>query len=432
MKLGAAYALAESLHVHTRDKVAEIQTVKQLAAWAGRFTSMVSLVPPQALVLEIGGSLSFFGGLEQLIQQVQRKMIELGYHFNLAVAPTPLGATLLARVKHKTPVTDQQTFVSIVMQLPVSALELETRQYTALRKLGLRTIGDCLRLPREGLTRRLGAKVLLMLDRALGCVADPRKAFVAPPRFSSSLLLPAEVTDTEALLFAVRRLLLELVGVLESRSSGAQFLLLELNHTSKHTSSVTLSLVAPARDLQYLLDLFRERLERVTLQDAVREICLTVKTLLPLADCSHSLFHDSTDRADSYRENQQAWTTLIERLCARLGDDAIKGLCRVAEHRPERAWRYGMPGESSDASVPVQRPLWLLPEPERLSLKEGRPWFNGQLSLQSDRERIESGWWDGHDIQRDYFVAHNSDDVQLWIYRELTGKRRWFLHGVFG
>ena len=432
MKLGAAYALAESLHVHTRDKVAETQTLKRLAAWAGCFTSMVSLVPPQALVLEIGGSLAFFGGVERLLQEIHKQIHELGYHFVSAVAPTPLGATLLARAKHETPVTDQQSFVSTVMQLPVSVLELEAKQYTDLRKLGLLTIGDCLRLPREGLTRRLGAKVLLILDQALGHVADPRKAFVAPPRFKSSLLLPAEVTNTEALLFAVRRLLLELVGVLESRSSGAQFLLLELNHTSQHTSPVTLSLVAPTRDLQYLVDLFRERLERIVLQDAVREIILTVKTLLPLTDCNGSLFHDSADSADSYGENQQVWTTLIERLCARLGDDAVKGLCQVAEHRPERAWRYGAPGESSDASISMRRPLWLLPEPERLSLKEGRPWFNGQLSLQSDRERIESGWWDGRDIQRDYFVAHNPDDVQLWVYRELTGKQRWFLHGVFG
>ena len=48
------------------------------------------------------------------------------------------------------------------------------------------------------------------------------------------------------------------------------------------------------------------------------------------------------------------------------------------------------------------------------------------------RERIESGWWDGNDVARDYFVARNARGLRLWIYRELRGEQRWFLHGIFG
>jgi len=46
-------------------------------------------------------------------------------------------------------------------------------------------------------------------------------------------------------------------------------------------------------------------------------------------------------------------------------------------------------------------------------------------------ERIESGWWDGHDVMRDYFVAANPSDALLWIYRERSEGARWFLHGFF-
>jgi protein ImuB len=47
-------------------------------------------------------------------------------------------------------------------------------------------------------------------------------------------------------------------------------------------------------------------------------------------------------------------------------------------------------------------------------------------------ERIESGWWDGADVQRDYYVASDPQGARFWIYRECAGARKWFLQGIFG
>jgi protein ImuB len=47
-------------------------------------------------------------------------------------------------------------------------------------------------------------------------------------------------------------------------------------------------------------------------------------------------------------------------------------------------------------------------------------------------ERIESGWWDGADVQRDYYIASDRHGARLWIYRECAGTKPWFLHGIFG
>jgi len=49
-------------------------------------------------------------------------------------------------------------------------------------------------------------------------------------------------------------------------------------------------------------------------------------------------------------------------------------------------------------------------------------------------ERIESGWWDGGDVRRDYFVARTPDAETVWIYRDHrygTDDGEWFLHGLF-
>ena len=62
---------------------------------------------------------------------------------------------------------------------------------------------------------------------------------------------------------------------------------------------------------------------------------------------------------------------------------------------------------------------------------EHEPWLGETLTLEGSRERIESGWWDGRDIARDYFIARNRRGECFWIYRELA-TQSWWLHGVFG
>jgi protein ImuB len=83
-------------------------------------------------------------------------------------------------------------------------------------------------------------------------------------------------------------------------------------------------------------------------------------------------------------------------------------------------------------AAPVERPLWLLNAPLPLDVQDGRPHLDGALELEPDAERIESGWWDGNDVRRDYFVACDAAGARLWVYRELSADGGWWLHGVFG
>jgi len=44
---------------------------------------------------------------------------------------------------------------------------------------------------------------------------------------------------------------------------------------------------------------------------------------------------------------------------------------------------------------------------------------------------VASGWWDGGDVARDYYVARSSRGTRYWIFRERREPRRWFVHGLF-
>jgi protein ImuB len=75
--------------------------------------------------------------------------------------------------------------------------------------------------------------------------------------------------------------------------------------------------------------------------------------------------------------------------------------------------------------------LWLLASPQPLREIGAVPHYQGMLALLAGPERIESGWWDGADVARDYFIACNPAHALLWIYRERRHDGGWFLHGFF-
>lgn len=424
MPLGAAHALARSLRVQPRDERAEQAALERLAAWAGQFTSAVSLAPPATLLLEVQGSLALFGGLKALCARIEAGVAGLGFEAAFAVAPTPLAATWLARAGRPQHVTDAARLAGALAPLPLACMDATAVQRETLHGMGVRTVGDCLRLPRDGLARRIGKEFVAALDRALGRAADPRAFYRAPPRYQGSIALPGSVEHSEGLMFALQRLLRELGGFLIARGAGVAALTLTLHHPRRTPTRVELGLLAPTRDVEHLAALWRERLARVELPAAVEEITLRAPRLVPLASRAADFFAPK-------QAQTEARAVLVERLKARLGDAAVQGLAQVAEHRPERAWRYAVPGEADGEGGGKTRPLWLLASPLPLEERGGRPYLGGALALESDCERIESGWWDGEDVRRDYFVARNPQGARFWIYRELDSERRWFLHGVF-
>ncbi len=421
MALGAAHGLLPGLSVFRRDGAAEAAALSRLAAWAGRFTPFVSLSPPREILLEVAGSLRLFGGPDALWTKVADGIRGLGYAARMALAPTPLGAALLARARPGTRVAGTAGLEPAIAFVPLDVLDLAPEALAAFRALGLSRVGDCLALPRAGLVRRFGEEPLRSLDRALGRLPDPREPFVPPSRFEGRLPLPAETAAVEPLLFAARRLLLELEGYLAARGEGAGEIRLALFHGEGRATRLEVGLVSPARDPAYLSGILRERLAATRIPEPVSAVGLSVETVLPLSPVNRELWREAA------RDVKDAWPALVERLRARLGGTAVQGLAVAAEHRPERSFIRTKASRGSEPWAAPRfglRPFWLLPLPAPLARE--------RVTLLAGPERIESGWWDGDDVRRDYFVAEDSRGSRLWVFRERGGERRWYLHGIFG
>ena len=407
MGLAAAHALAPELRVGTRKPSAEREALEAIALWLCRFTPSVSPEPPRSMLGEIEGSLRLFGGARALLADLKRGLSDLGFEASIAMGRTPRAALWRAAGGG-----------GRLEDLPVTVAGLDEAKLDFLLGVGVHSIGDLMRLPRAGLARRVGPGLLDDVDRALGVRPEARAFFMPPAAFSAKLELPGEVTEAQAVLFAARRLLAQLEAFLVARHAGVRGFVLTLLHRHARSRAVAVSLAAPLRDAGHFLVLLRERIDAVKLADPVDEIRVEADELAPLAGRSGSLFGD--ERADT-----EGWLRLIERLRARLGEHAVHGLAVHPEHRPEHAWCRVEPG-AKVLQVPDEagpRPLWLLDPPRRLGESE--------FTLLAGPERIESGWWDGGEVLRDYFIAQARDTALLWIYRERRLQGGWFLHGIF-
>ncbi len=426
--LAAAYALAQDLIVRPRDLKAEQRALHDLAAWVYQFSAQVCLYPPCELLLEVQGSLRLFGGYAALVDKLRTGLAALGYQARLARAPTPLGALSLARCNREEVIDTPAQLVAVLAPLPVSVLDWEQSLLDRLDGMGIRRLGDLLRLPRDGLARRFGPQTLDYLDRMLGRRPHPQRLYQPPAVFVRRLQLPADIDRAPALLFALQRLLLEMCGWLQGQGTAVQRIFIRLFHHEQPASRFSLGVCRPTRDVEQLTVILRERVEHLELQAPVHSAELRA---------GRSVRQDARPQDLFGHGDRSGQIDLLDRLRGRLGDKAVTGLSAVAEHRPEYAWRYAAalenstPGDSATNGDCSQRPLWLLPVPRRLKTYRGHPYLQGRLQLQSGCERIESGWWDERDLARDYYIAVNPAGSRYWIYREPGSEHGWYLQGVF-
>ncbi|HJU24910.1 MAG TPA: DNA polymerase Y family protein, partial [Casimicrobiaceae bacterium] len=333
--------------------------------------------------------------------------------------------------------------------LPLALLDVDADTLATLKSAGITTFGAAQSLPRAGLARRFAPGVVDMLDRALGLAADPRAPYIPAPHFERKLSLPAPIDTVEALGFAVNRLVGDLAQWLLARGLGVVRMSLSLIHEryvrerGTPPTIASFALGSPAREPAHLIGVLRERLARLALPASVEAIVLASDETMPLAGRNLGLLPE--DVAEG------VVVPLVDRLRARLGDRAVAVLATQEEHRPEHAAsemqavsansrsRHGATPSRHSKNIKLHatsnandppRPIWLLDEARPLAaLLETSPW-----TLRDGPERIESGWWDGRDYRRDYFVAENPDGEIVWIYRDHrygTDDGEWFMHGLF-
>lgn len=413
--LAAARALCPALEVRPRDPIAEERLLTELAAWCYQFSGHVSLVPPNALLMEVGASLRLFDGWPVLAERLRSGLVGQGHAHTLAATPFAAASWVFAASADGMVLPDHEGVRRMLGALPLAQSGLPVATVASLQAMGFRRLAEVIRLPRPELTRRIGREGVNWLDRVQGHASGVLPAWQPPASFRQKIEFDAELDGSQPLLFPLRRLTRSLANLLAARDGGVQRFTLTLEHARGETTHVVVAMAAPQRDAERLFELARTRLERTALPAPARAIELEAAELPVFRPPVRDLF-------EPVRGDGLDWPTLDERLRARLGDAALRQIALVADHRPEYASRYGKPTDT--VSPPRQRrPLWLLRRPQPM-----RP---EPAAVLAGPERIESGWWDGDDTRRDYYIVRTAQGQHAWAYLPPGTLDGWMLHGWF-
>lgn len=413
MALANARLLAPELRVRVFDPQHDAALGTLLATWAYGFSSQVSIALTQAIVLEIGRSRALVGDWPTFGRRLDAELAAMGFRHRLAAAPNPHAAWVLART-HDMIGVDDGSLLRALGQVPIECSGLPEEAIVTLARSGLRCLRQVFELPRASLARRFPPAVLAHLDVLRSPDAAPLPLFAPPDRFAARIEFEHEVESSQALLFPLRRLTADLAAFLACRDGGVQRFTLVFEHERQSPSTLVVGLLAPEREAAMLFEVARSRLDHLRLPAAIRGMQLCAEELPPFVPAACDLFEARPQQA-------LPWPQLRERLRARLGDAAVQDVVLHADHRPERATRRDGQASGPAPSSP-RRPAWLLPRPIPL---------HGKVEVIAGPERIEAGWWDGSDVQRDYAIVRTRDGQQAWAFRTPRHPGQWWLHGWF-
>ena len=425
--LATAHSIAPALQHFRRDTDKERIALQTLAENLYAFSSLVSIEVPDSVVLEIHGSLKLFAETT-LLTQTASLCEKMGYTCITAVAQSATAAITSAR--------SQSRYLD---NAPLHACGLEHQNIKPqvveqLANMGLHTLGEVMRLPRNEIGQRFGNELVVYLDKLEGKRYEPRKVIQLPKTFARKVHLLQPIKNKQQLLDGpMSQLCLELQQWLIAHQMGCEVLTWRFVEYAAAASTLQVRFIQGKQQQQDLWSISRLQLEQASLPAEVLSIELKLTLSAPWSAQAQNLF------AVNNIAQKQHIGDLVDALAARLGAQACQQIYRSHQHTPEHAWQLSgniqatnrnIEAASADptTSLMPSRPLWLLLKPHPVSA--------ASLQLLQGPERIQSEWWVQSEA-RDYYIAQHSNGALCWVYTCCTNsieqhdEQVFFLHGYF-
>ncbi len=455
-QVGQRLVDARALHPEIRTAPADLagdrKILERLTLWAQRWGPWSMVDGDDAILLDVTNASHLRGGPKTMLRDIIFNCEQRGFRSRCAMAATASAAWALSHYGDQFSIADIDNPMRSLSELPVAALRLDPVISSLLRRLGLKCIGDLKNAPRTSLARRFRdhrnplTNPLIRLDQLIGSVPEPMVPLHRddPHRVTRKLMEP--ILHRTLLGQIMNDLAVDLVRDLESRRLGTRRLEMRAYRIDGDVAVRALELAQATRNAPHIVRLFSAKLDDVQAGFGIDQVDLLSTWSVPMA----------LAQSDMDDNRQQTGTTLpqmLDRICARLGPDAVRIAVPARSHIPERSFRFAAPNAAvkpdQNEMQFYQRPLKLLERPESITVfyatPEGVPRqfrWRGQvhdITRSEGPERIAPEWWtERSNVRlRDYYRIEDDAGRRYWIYRNgLAGDGRggapdWYLHGMF-
>lgn len=467
----ALIGIANLLQQH----ISPLVSIETETAYCGLLSSQ-----PQTLLLNVTGIGDWFGDEQTLLTEAVSVLSSQGLKTRMAITDTSAASWALTRFQasgfllqedSETLLVPPGDMLPIVSRLPTRALRLDNETAHQLDRLGLRQIAEVMELPRDGLAARLGSDLLRRIDELTGKTPQTLAMHHAVAEETAACVLEYPTNDQQILGHRLKLLVDQVSTSLAAKRRGALRLVCRLEMVQHPPKVFEVGLFVPTSETVHLSRLFSGAMERLHFPGLVQKLSLMVTLGGPLQQYQPTLFGDDSISQVAMR---RSLAQMIETLAGRLGRDCVVGIETSRNPLPESAFKpKPLAGESrltlslgkasvSRASLlksprqstlppatgplvsdPLRRPLRLFLKPEPIEVIETGTEVMPKRIRVAHRihqilrhwgpERIETGWWDGPQIRRDYYRIEIECGAWWWIFRHLSNapSSTWMLHGQF-
>ncbi len=456
------------------DPAADRRALEKLAEHSERYSPTVGIESgdrPEGLLLDITGVARLFGGEAPLAKAIAHDLTRWGLVVRLGLADTIGAAWAAARYGAATApgnspsaagtIADIRSLPDDLGPLPIEALRLSADIVNRLHQLGIDRIAQLEALPRADLSSRFTPQLLRRMDQAAGRLAEAIPGHRAAPKFQVEWSPEYPTTRRSTIAAAIEKLIRALCEKLASHGRGAVQVECRLLCPPHPPVRMEVGMFEPSTRWRHVFGLVELRLERLRLPGPVAAVLVSAPATAALVYEQRELFSDEgvdlcagrnpTTPLPSSGRQRRTLAGLVDRLSSRLGPRAVLGVRLLADAQPELAWR-GEPLVERLTRRTARRHRELPPRPLRLrrrpialaatSIGPGHVGDRGclvQFSLRGRQhriarcwgpERIETGWWRGRAVGRDYYRVETTQGTHCWLFRRLRDGK-WFLQGLF-
>ncbi|MBD3587647.1 DNA polymerase Y family protein [Salinimonas sp. HHU 13199] len=410
MGMAQAAALCQSVSVIDYCEQREAHRLMALANRLYQAASDIVTFTPDGLALRLDPLIRYYEGLENIWQVLVNELNAAKVKYAFGVGWSIEAAKTLAMNKANQLFHRNEQIRQALSACPLSATELTDKQRNALKRVGIHSLQQLLDVPASELGRRFDNTLISYLC-ALRAETFPRVNYYSPPDTFFSLIEPSyEISHTEQLLPFMRNLTDEFLTFARLRNRFSQQLCFSLCFREIPSMTLTVGSAAPLFKVKQWESLVSLKLEQIVLPAPVVKLTLQVDELEDVDEQTSDFFNN--------RVHEFAQKQLISRLQARLGESVIQYPYAGDDFRPDQLSSF----QQNNVKVERHHPL------PCVSLLSPAP-LDESPHIEYGPVRIQTGWWDGNTVKRDYYIGRTDDGRRLHLYRDSAGA--WFISGMY-